>query len=124
MVWGIYPSRLGYVPIWALLGAYHAAARAISGGPVYVSDKPGMHDFNLLRKLVLLDGRTLRALRPARPTRDCLLHDPTQEDVLLKIFNLNHQAGVIGVFNARYDPQNSGTGMITGSISPNGVAGL
>ncbi len=105
-------------------GGYHAAARAISGGPVYVSDKPGTHDFDLLRKLVLPDGRTLRALQPARLTRDCLFHDPTREDVLLKIFNLNYQAGVIGVFNARYDPQSSGNGMITGSITPKDVAGL
>jgi raffinose synthase len=105
-------------------GAYHAAARAISGGPVYVSDKPGMHNFDLLRKLVLPDSGILRALRPARPTRDCLFHDPTREDVLLKIFNLNHEAGVIGVFNARYDPQGTDTRVIAGSISPKDVAGL
>ena len=35
------------------------SARAISGGPVYVSDKPGSHDFDLLRKLVLPDGKGL-----------------------------------------------------------------
>jgi raffinose synthase len=99
-------------------GAYHAAARAISGGPVYVSDKPCTHDFDLLRKLVLPDGRILRALQTARPTRDCLFHDPTQEDVLLKIFNLNHQAGVIGVFNARYTPLRANDSAISGSISP------
>lgn len=33
----------------------HAAARAISGGPVYVSDKPGEHDIALVRKLFLPD---------------------------------------------------------------------
>eukprot|EP00983_Pelagomonas_calceolata_P037627 1136435-Pelagomonas_calceolata.AAC.2 len=34
--------------------------RAVSGAAVYVSDKPGQHDFELLRSLVLADGSTLR----------------------------------------------------------------
>ena len=49
--------------------------RAISGGAVYVSDKPGEHDFELLRRLVLPDGSVLRALQPARPSRDSLFSD-------------------------------------------------
>eukprot|EP00887_Chlorella_sp_A99_P005545 scaffold1.g5545.t1 len=53
----------------------HATARAISGGPVYVSDKPGQHDFPLMRRLVLPDGSVLRCLLPGRPTRDCLFAD-------------------------------------------------
>ena len=28
----------------------HALARAVSGGPVYVSDFPGKHDFDVLRR--------------------------------------------------------------------------
>ena len=27
----------------------HAVARAVSGGPIYISDKPGQHDVDLLR---------------------------------------------------------------------------
>ena len=38
----------------------HAAARAVGGVPVYVSDKPGQHDPSLLRRLVLPDGGVLR----------------------------------------------------------------
>ena len=38
----------------------HAAARALSGGPVYISDPVGCHDTALLRRLVLADGRILR----------------------------------------------------------------
>ncbi|HEY5892624.1 MAG TPA: Sip1-related alpha-galactosidase [Chthoniobacterales bacterium] len=83
-------------------GSFHAAARAVSGGPVYVSDKVGAHDFELLRKVVLSDGTVLRADYPGRPTLDCLYADPTREPVLLKIFNLNDDCGVIGLFNARY----------------------
>ncbi|MCI18628.1 putative galactinol-sucrose galactosyltransferase 2-like, partial [Trifolium medium] len=58
---------------------YHAAARAISGGPIYVSDKPGRHNFDLLKKLVLPDGSVLRAQLPARPTLDSLFVDPARD---------------------------------------------
>ena len=37
-------------------GLLHATARAISGGPLYVSDGPGKHDFSLLARVVLPDG--------------------------------------------------------------------
>lgn len=52
--------------------ARHAAARAVSGGPVYISDKPGQHDPLVLKQIALLDGSTLRPRRPALPTRDTL----------------------------------------------------
>ncbi|XP_078430705.1 raffinose synthase family protein [Wolffia australiana] len=81
---------------------YHASARAISGGPVYVSDAPGKHNFELLRKLVLPDGSILRARLPARPTKDCLFSDPTRDGIsLLKIWNMNKHTGVIGVYNCQ-----------------------
>lgn len=46
---------------------------------VFCSDKPGQHDFNLLKKLVLPDGSILRAKLPGRPTRDCLFTDPARD---------------------------------------------
>ena len=105
------------------MGAYHAAGRAVGGCPVYVSDKPDAHDFDLLQKLVLSDGSVLRADLPGRPTRDCLFHDPTREDVLLKIFNRNGAAGVVGVFNARYDAETT-LPPIRGTLCPADVEGL
>ncbi|XP_050235615.1 probable galactinol--sucrose galactosyltransferase 6 isoform X2 [Mercurialis annua] len=81
---------------------YHASARAISGGPIYVSDEPGKHDFNVLKKLVLPDGSVLRTRLPGRPTRDCLFSDPTRDgDSLLKIWNMNKYTGVLGVYNCQ-----------------------
>eukprot|EP01018_Ginkgo_biloba_P014618 Gb_25111 [translate_table: standard] len=81
---------------------YHAAARAIGGCPVYVSDKPGKHNFELLKKLVLPDGSVLRARLPGRPTRDCLFADPTRDgESLLKIWNMNKYTGVLGIFNCQ-----------------------
>ncbi|KAL9319211.1 hypothetical protein ACSQ67_015728 [Phaseolus vulgaris] len=81
---------------------YHAAARAISGGPIYVSDKPGKHNFNILKKLVLYDGSVLRAQLPGRPTVNTLFVDPARDGTsLLKIWNLNKCSGVVGVFNCQ-----------------------
>jgi raffinose synthase len=110
------------------MGAFHAAGRAVGGCGIYVSDTPESHDFDLLRKLVLPDGSILRARGIGRPTRDCLFHDPTREDVLLKIFNRNLRSGVVGVFNARYTVQGTGkeSGLppLKGTISPSDVDGL
>ncbi len=106
------------------VGAYHAAGRAVSGAPVYVSDKIDGHDFAVLRKLVLPDGSVLRGLQPGLPTRDCLFHDPTREDVLLKIFNLNPGSGVIGAFNARYEPETRPGWLLSGSVRASDVYGL
>ncbi|KAL7137741.1 hypothetical protein ABFS83_10G113100 [Erythranthe nasuta] len=87
---------------------YHGSARALSGGSVYVSDKPGKHNFDLLRKLVLPDGTILRARFPGRPTKDCLFTDPTRDGVsLLKIWNMNKYSGVLGVYNCQGASWNS-----------------
>uniref|UniRef100_A0A0D9W0H1 galactinol--sucrose galactosyltransferase n=1 Tax=Leersia perrieri TaxID=77586 RepID=A0A0D9W0H1_9ORYZ len=81
---------------------YHGAARAIGGCPIYVSDKPGNHNFELLKKLILPDGSVLRAQLPGRPTRDCLFADPARDGAsLLKIWNVNKCTGVVGVFNCQ-----------------------
>ncbi|XAR56837.1 hypothetical protein NMG60_11037458 [Bertholletia excelsa] len=84
------------------MAEYHGAARAVGGCAIYVSDKPGQHDFNLLKKLVLPDGSILRAKLPGRPTRDCLFSDPARDGKsLLKIWNLNNFNGIVGAFNCQ-----------------------
>ncbi|CAA3025711.1 probable galactinol--sucrose galactosyltransferase 2 isoform X2 [Olea europaea subsp. europaea] len=81
---------------------YHAAARAVGGCAIYVSDKPGNHNFELLKKLVLPDGSVLRAQLPGRPTVDCLFADPARDGTsLLKIWNANKCSGMVGVFNCQ-----------------------
>ncbi|KAJ0515347.1 putative galactinol--sucrose galactosyltransferase [Helianthus annuus] len=51
---------------------YHASARAISGGPIYVSDAPGKHNFDLLKKLVLPDW-----------SGDCVMYRHHTQDVIV-----------------------------------------
>ena len=96
--WDMFQSHCGEA------GALHAAARAVGGCPVYVSDAPGKHDFTLLRKLVFPSGRVLRASLPGRPTRDCVFADPcTDKTTALKIWNVNarRDCGVVGAFNVQ-----------------------
>ncbi len=103
-------------------GAFHAALRAVSGGPVYVSDKPGSHDFELLKRLVLSDGSVLRARHPGRPTRDCLFENVLDAPVLFKIWNENRSgSGVVGLFNVRHV---DGGGLVGGHVCPSDVPTL
>ncbi|MBC8141172.1 MAG: hypothetical protein H7Y38_07000 [Armatimonadetes bacterium] len=98
------------------MGLYHAAGRAVSGSPIYVSDKPGTHDVSVLRRLVTPEGRVFRCASPGVPTRDCLFADVTKDAVLLKIVNVSGGAAhLLGVFNARHSE--TGTEPITGAVT-------
>ncbi|EKX32094.1 hypothetical protein GUITHDRAFT_159002 [Guillardia theta CCMP2712] len=78
----------------------HAVARSVGGCSVYVSDRPGEHDFDLLKRLVLPDGKILRASLPGRPTRDSIFADVTSDGLSpLKVWNWNSCNGVVAAFN-------------------------
>ncbi|KAG2406516.1 Stachyose synthase [Vigna angularis] len=88
---------------------FHAGSRAICGGPVYVSDSVGSHDFDLIKKLVFPDGTVPKCIYFPLPTRDCLFRNPLfDQKTVLKIWNFNKYGGVIGAFNcqgAGWDPK-------------------
>ncbi|KAM1240614.1 hypothetical protein ACFX2I_046153 [Malus domestica] len=108
-------------PDWDMFHSLHPAAEYHGGrgslmhkfGISVNSDKPGNHNFDLLRKLVLPDGSVLRAKLPGRPTRDCLFADPARDRTrfvlftplyasqLAQIWNVNNLSGVVGVFNCQ-----------------------
>jgi raffinose synthase len=93
--WDMFHSRHPFAEM-------HAAARAVSGGPIYVSDSPGNHNPELLRKLVLSDGTILRPNLPSRPTADCLFNDVMSDGVTaLKVWSLNDVSAVVGMFNVQ-----------------------
>lgn len=52
MVWPDYDMFQSYHPH----AAYHAIARAISGGPVYLTYEPGKQNFKVLWPLIYSDG--------------------------------------------------------------------
>ena len=62
--------------------AKHSLLRAISGGPVYFSDRIGETDPEVLKPLACSDGKLFMMARSARPTEDCIFTDPVKEGVL------------------------------------------
>ena len=81
-------------------GAYHAAARAVSGSPLYVADAPGRYDARVIEAAVLPDGSVRRCDSPGRIAPDCLFHDPIAERIPLKVVNTFGEYGVEGVFSS------------------------
>jgi hypothetical protein len=77
----------------------HAVMRAMSGGPIYVSDRVGETNAAQLRPLILSDGRLLRCDEPGMVTEDCLLCDPSHEPVPLKLWNRVGEVGILSAFN-------------------------
>ncbi len=61
--------------------------RAVSGGPVYVSDRVGETDPAWIWPLIRKDGRVIRCDGVGMPTMDCLLADPLTSGKPLKIWN-------------------------------------
>lgn len=93
--------------------------RALSGGPIYVSDTLGRSRAEILKPLVLKDGRILRCDRPGMPSKDCLLTDPTNSGKVFKVQNTSNGCGLLAVFNL--DEENEA---VTGNISPADIDGL
>jgi raffinose synthase len=101
-------------------GGYHAAGRALSGGPLLITDEVGKHDAAVVRRLVLPDGRGLHGDLPGRPCPDTLYHDPTREPRALKIFNRIGASAVVGLFHANHGHQAA----IDSSVSAADAPGL
>jgi len=99
--------------------ATHAVLRAVSGGPIYVSDPPGRTDPERLWPLMLSDGRLLRCDQPGMVTGDCLFVDPSQTPVPLKIWNRAGAAGIVAAVNVHL-----GEAVVEGSVGPGDVPGL
>ncbi|MHA1437296.1 MAG: Sip1-related alpha-galactosidase [Promethearchaeota archaeon] len=80
-------------------GEYQAAARAISGSPIYVSEPFEKVNKSILSKVSLPDGTILRCKDIALPCKDCLFTNPAKKGRALKIFNNNEYNSVLGIFN-------------------------
>ena len=65
----------------------HSLLRAVSGGPVYFSDKIGDTEPEVLKPLIYSDGRVLMMERSAKPTEDCIFSNPMENGVL-KLHNV------------------------------------
>jgi len=76
---------------------YHALARAINNGPVYITDKTGEHNFDVLSPLVYSDGKILRSGKPLLPVEDCLFQ--VRQIKPFKAFSMDGNAGLLGIWN-------------------------
>lgn len=77
----------------------NSVLRAMSGGPVYISDKLDRSVREVIMPIVLNDGRILRCDQAAVPTADCLLVDHEVSGRPLKVWNRIGDCGVIAAFN-------------------------
>lgn len=73
--------------------------RAISGGPIYISDMIDRTEADILTPLCLSDGRILRCDRPATATYDCATKDPTVSGEAIKLQNTVGEYGILAAFN-------------------------
>jgi len=91
----------------------NSLCRAISGGPIYISDKIGRTNPDILKPLCLENGRIIRPDESATPTEDCLMQNPTKTQKIFKIRNRFGNKGVCAVFNIneKNDP-------VVGTLSP------
>ena len=68
----LFARYMNVLPDWDMFqtkheyGGFHAAARCVSGGPIYITDVPGEHDLNVIRAMtaVTIRGKTV-ILRPS-----------------------------------------------------------
>ncbi|KAG6251679.1 hypothetical protein E4U23_000374 [Claviceps purpurea] len=106
----IFMRYLDVVPDWDMFQSthdhseFHAAARCISGGPIYITDVPGEHDLALVKQMTALttSGRTI-ILRPSYLGSSIHHYEDLGDGLLLKIGS-SHGAsqagtGILGVFN-------------------------
>jgi hypothetical protein len=95
---------------------FHAIARAINNGPIYVTDNPGEQNFRILNKLILSDGTILRADTPLLPTADCLFQ--VQDKQPFKAFSMSNGIGLLGIWNC------ADTDEVRGTFSAADINGL
>ncbi|MGQ1786150.1 Sip1-related alpha-galactosidase [Saccharicrinis sp. GN24d3] len=81
-----------------------AVARAISGGPIYLSDEPQDIDDTVLKPLTFADGHILGTLAPGVPLPESLMQDPYYEGKAFRLIApLENNSAVIMTVNLNQD---------------------
>lgn len=101
---------LNVLPDWDMFqtshpyASFHAAARCVSGGPVYITDEPGKHDLKLLDQMTAptVTGSTV-ILRPSVIGRTIDIYQDFNEKQILRVGSYTGWAktgsGILGLFN-------------------------
>ena len=102
-------SHLNILPDWDMFqthhpySAFHAAGRCVSGGPIYITDEPGMHDLDLIAQMTAQDtqGKTI-VLRPSVFGKTTNVYTAYEEERLLKVGTFTGGKGgtsILALFN-------------------------
>ncbi|PHH83448.1 hypothetical protein CDD82_764 [Ophiocordyceps australis] len=106
----VFTQFLNVLPDWDMFqtvhdySGFHAAARCVSGGPIYITDVPGKHNMDLIRQMTGITprGQTI-IFRPSVVGRSIHPYMGYDDDALLKIGSYHGRAqvgtGILGVFN-------------------------
>lgn len=102
--------HLNILPDWDMFqtaheySSFHAAARCVSGGPIYFTDEPGKHDVDLIAQMTArtTQGKTV-ILRPSVVGKTTGIYTAYEEEQLLKVGSFTGSkrtgTGILGVFN-------------------------
>jgi len=93
-----------------------AVSKAVSGGPVYLSDAPTEFDPDAVNPLCYTDGKLLRPLAPAAPLPDSVFLDPYRNPVPYRVIApLANGSAAIVVYNIKHANE---AATFTASVSP------
>ncbi|OAD09130.1 glycoside hydrolase family 36 protein [Mucor lusitanicus CBS 277.49] len=74
---------------------YHASSRALSGGPIYITDIPGKHNVDLIYKLIAQTkhaGYTiLRSSQAPKPTFETVFNNTMATQSLIALYNVHQE---------------------------------
>ncbi|GJC85070.1 putative galactinol--sucrose galactosyltransferase 6 [Colletotrichum liriopes] len=108
-------QHLNILPDWDMFqtvhdySGFHAAARCVSGGPIYITDVPGQHNLDLIKQMT---GPTIRGktviFRPSVVGKTIDPYTGYDDDGLLKVGSYHGAAvtgtPILGVFNISARP--------------------
>lgn len=110
-----YDLWLSETPHKEMLAIFHA----LSGTINILSDPPGQHDKQLIRKMILPSGQVLLADKPLTLCQDSVFINPLETKQIYKAYTSIGAHGIIGAFNL-----NSSKRTLHGKISIQDVEGL
>ena len=106
----LFVQHLNVLPDWDMFqtshaySGFHAAARCVSGGPIYITDYPGQSDIGLIHQMTAKNPRgDTVILRPSTVGRTISVYDSYDSGAVLKVACYDGRAevgtGIMGVFN-------------------------
>jgi hypothetical protein len=95
-----------------------ACSKALSGGPIYLSDHPRDFRSELIMPLCLGDGRVLRPEAPGLPLPDSIFDDPYESDRAFRVAApLKHGAAAVACFNLATPDRGVGARIVSSDLA-------